>query len=820
MNVTVKYLLKNIFLKPFRTFILVFCVMCCGFVASLSLDLSSKIEFIVYSMLAQVTGTSDMIITMPSGAESEIDSIYEAGQLPVKSRQDALIERYSDESMYNVFRKHDFTVMTFDYETAEKMRLIDRAYALKKNEAVISDLFSERSGLAAGDEISLINDNKEEVVFRITDKVKSKGLANGKECVFVSEDGWHRLTESERINTIYADVKDDGHIYNFKDDVLNQYYNADADVIRDLADTKEQADSMRMIFLLIFLVCLLLVVFVAVSVSARIVCERMSVTGTLRSLGISPSYAAGLLISENAIYGLIGGGIGTALYCLARQSVYSAFLQVDAGSGISLSLEIPAMNPVTAAVTLLISTVLMCLCPLKEIIKTSRMPIRDIIFDNKDTEYRYSKVNLAAGAVMTVAACIFMIFRYNPVLQIAAFVLFVFGMSLLFPFLIRVLTGFIEKAADRAENTLLQLAAKFAGTRKCTVGSSVMCFAVSLLALIIYIFSSMANNFYSLDTYSSDLIVKVTPFTDTDKFYYADTLPGVTGAERIYEYYDKININGIKKDMYIVAQNEGGYRYLSGIKDVPEHIGKFEFYMDRISAERLKLKPGDEAEIEFALNDFLPVTEKLTFAGYMDSSEHYAFGEMIVISKEMYLGIYKDYASDILIKCDNPESVKEDIMKHSGRYVELIQTNDEFHEYWNERKTSMKTMLYFLIATGVALTLTGMVSNLLIGFEGRKRECAVMLSTSMTRGNLSEMFFAESFFTAVISLAAAVPAALLAFKPFINAAVLFTGNLNGEYNIGLYLIFAAVLVIIFTMVALFPVRQIYKMNTAEQLKYE
>ncbi|MBR1740396.1 MAG: FtsX-like permease family protein, partial [Lachnospiraceae bacterium] len=132
----------------------------------------------------------------------------------------------------------------------------------------------------------------------------------------------------------------------------------------------------------------------------------------------------------------------------------------------------------------------------------------------------------------------------------------------------------------------------------------------------------------------------------------------------------------------------------------------------------------------------------------------------------------------------------------------------------------MRGMLFVVILLGVSLTVIGMISNQLIGFEGRKRECAVLVSTAMERGEVAKMFVFESMISSGIALFISLPVAFLAFLPFKRLMSLFTGNFLVHYDVKAYVLFLLLLWLIFTLVSLFPIRSLRKMNVAIQLKYE
>jgi ABC-type antimicrobial peptide transport system permease subunit len=124
--------------------------------------------------------------------------------------------------------------------------------------------------------------------------------------------------------------------------------------------------------------------------------------------------------------------------------------------------------------------------------------------------------------------------------------------------------------------------------------------------------------------------------------------------------------------------------------------------------------------------------------------------------------------------------------------------------------------------TVLAMTCIGMVTNQLIGFEGRRKECAVMLSTSMNRKTLSGLLFREMLITSAISstLGAAEGSFLLLV---IKAAVENSDSLMmPDMNLPIPFVAAIWLgmTVLFVLTVIFPIKNMKKMKLSEQLKYE
>ena len=112
-------------------------------------------------------------------------------------------------------------------------------------------------------------------------------------------------------------------------------------------------------------------------------------------------------------------------------------------------------------------------------------------------------------------------------------------------------------------------------------------------------------------------------------------------------------------------------------------------------------------------------------------------------------------------------------------------------------------------------------SNQIIGFEGRKKECAVMISTSMSRKTLSGILFREMLITSLAASTFGVAVSTLlivvlkrAFEMAENIYLII------DINPGVILKLWALMTIVFTLTVLFPIRNLKKMKLSEQLKYE
>ncbi len=817
MKLIGKYLCKNIFLKPLRTLLLLFCITCFSFVSILSLDMTGELKPLMRSMMSQITGSSDILIGSAVGPKEIYDIQTETRQLLLFEAQNSFIN--VDEDFYAYYHKDTYSVLNCDYELAYQMRLLDTPLNLKDDEIAITPLFARKHRYAVGDTVEICDEGGTYHSYRITEITEQKGIANGRIGVFVNEEQFAVLSSVNRAGSVYVDVTEDALIAQVAEELEALDHNINMQVLNEDSDMQEMIMLVASLFAIIFAICFLLVIFVAISVSGRIINERMSVVGTFRSFGCSPAYVTGLLIGENVLYGLLGGIAGVVLYGLCREPLFQSVYGVSTSAGLEVTMDISSLNLVFVAITLLFVVLVECLCPLKEILKASKMSIRDIIFDNKDTAYRISRMSGICGCVCFLLAGVLTITKLHMIALIVAFVLFIQAAALLYPWLLKGVTAFWLRLSENAGPTI-KLAVRECMARKSTVGSAVLCVTASGLAIIIFIFVTSVNSIYDIDTYGADVIITLGYQEQEASFSYIKDLDGVQEVEAVYSGYDEILINGSEEDPTVFGFPAKGFSLLVGIKELPDKVEDNEVYMDRKLCEQLGIGVGETVEIIFNAETFLPVTKELLLAGYIDSYHYDTASDSILLSQKTYIDIYHDYPLQLLVKCDDASMTKAQIEKYSATKIEQIQTLQEYKEEWMLKGQQTKHMLMLVIVLGIGLTVIGMVSNQLIGFQGRKRECAVLLSTAMNRKQLAQMLLLETTISVGIALLTALPMALLAVYPLKKALDFLTGEIPIVMDVKMCVLFLLVLWVVFSGVALFPIRELKKMKIAAQLKYE
>ena len=155
--------------------------------------------------------------------------------------------------------------------------------------------------------------------------------------------------------------------------------------------------------------------------------------------------------------------------------------------GLEVEFDIPEVSVALIATVIISAVLIECLIPLKAVLKALNTSIRDIIFDNRDTEYKFSKSGTFTGIVMCVIAILSLIFGKTLFGAGLCLITSVIALALLFPRLLKLVTGLLSRISEKRENGKMYLASGEAMSRKSTVGSGVLCATSAAMCILIYV---------------------------------------------------------------------------------------------------------------------------------------------------------------------------------------------------------------------------------------------------------------------------------------------------------------------------------------------
>ena len=819
MNIVFKNSLKNIFGKPLRTLLVVFAIFVCSLCALLCFDLSESITGILTLFYGSVSRADFIVSSSGSDVSTLPDGFPEADTMTIVGDSEMLYKKIDGEYCY--VTTDTLRIMGLDVDEAVDMKFL-APIDLKDGEMFINKAFSDDYGYKVGDKITIHDRADEELELTIGGILPD----DTKNPLITGYTGIINLNTSKNVSCghmsadmLLIDLHDNTGIEEAKDMIEDRY---PAAVITDLYLSESDlalVNEMKSVFYLLFAIAFLLVIFVTASICNRIVSERMSYIGTLRSLGMSTSRTGRILLLENVLYALLGSIPATLLYALIRNPLLSFMFNGTDSEGNAVQFDIPAF-PVGLVIGVILGAVLIeCLIPLRAILKALKTSIRDIIFDNRDTAYRFSRATLVIGIICLVTAVVTFFFRTNMILAILCMLTSVAALAALFPWILKFITALIKKISDKLDRPSMALASVEAISRKSTVGSGVLCATAAAMCVIVYAVSgAMSDNINDIP-YDCDVILTA---SEKDTYYsFIDHMDNVTDTEMVYMTMTEYKLNDEKISIgNFFAMPDDGFRYFTGFSDLPDKVEPGTIVLDKKYANRKGIKEGDTITLTFNPEGVVPIDRKFTVAKITSVSASTGMDTFLMNEDEYKVLCYGSPAW-ILIKTTDPEGTKAALETYAKGAYSKVETISEYIADQKQQNSQQLAVIAAIIIIALGMTAIGMISNQLLGFEGRKKECAVMLSTAMGKGKLSGILFKEVLITSVTASGIGTLVGLLMIN-VIQKAMASTQSISMTFDVNpltVFLFFIA-MTVVFTGTVLFPIRNLRKMKISEQIKYE
>lgn len=824
MNIILKTTLKNTFGKPLRSILVIFSIFVCAFAALFCFDLAQTEKGLVGYMFSSMSGEADIMAYSYTAELSALPEGFPENQtLVVRSFNNPVYVDVPD--TYYLVTSDTFTVYGVDAELAASMGYMKDVIP-GDMEIVLTNKYMNDFGIEVGDTISVYDKAGDPVELTVVGMARD----DAKNLLFRGYSGAVNNATADILScgktvggAFMINVLDDTQI-DAAEEMLKEKFKSEN--VQRFALTDDMEDMMNELFGLLFIlfaVAFLLVIFITFSICERIVSDRMSYIGTLRSLGMSPRGTAGILLLENVMYALLGSIPGVLLYLAIRGPMMSVLFDVSDSTGMVMELEIPSISKALVIGTILGAIAIECLIPLKAVLKALKMSIRDIIFDNRDTEYKFNRSGIITGCIMAIVALIAALIPGGLFSAAICLIAAVMAVAFLFPVILKAVTNGVFSLSERFGKEKMSLASRESISRKSTVGSGVLCATSVTMCVLVYIIATSMNGMLVSDLYDCDVVVTVAATGMPKHFSFVEHLDGVTETEYVYQELDYIYLEDVEyeKTAQFFGIPEGGYDMFRALYDLPDVIEDGTIYIEKNWAKNNGYSIGDPLTITFHPSGVFPVREVYTVAGFFKVENYEAMKNNFAISENDYISIYHDEPGYLMVRSDDPEKTRDEIKRYAINYCAESKTVQDIVDDFNDDNAQSERVLGVIIAVAVIMTCIGMISNQIIGFEGRKKECAVMISTSMSRKTLSGILFREMLITsfAASTFGVAVSTLLIvvlkrAFEMAENIYLII------DINPGVILKLWALMTIVFTLTVLFPIRNLKKMKLSEQLKYE
>ncbi len=815
-----KLVLRNVLKKKLRSLIIILSLAAAAFASLFCISGINSTQNTLSDYFKANFGESDIIVSSNKMRFELKDDELSSGSEMIGISLTSVKATLRNGEYYNYVNTIPVSVLGIDTEKAAKMKLFTEKFPTE-NGITMTQYAASRLGLKEGDRFFFYGAEGKSYNLKILKVVPAERyLANQSISIITTPELSNKIAglDDGGFSMILIDSPDEQIEKNIAD--LHQKHPEYYVFSTAQEDTDSYMDSMLSIYYLIFAVVLLMVCFIAVSMSKHIANERMAVVGMLRSIGGSVFSTGKLLLSESAFYGLSGGIIGTLLFLPLRKSTILNLFGSPLGAEIEVS---DGITPLTIILVILGVTAIQCVFSAAAIIKASKTPVRDIIFGTKETAYFPSKKRTIIGFIMLLIGIVLSVLFDDFTFVILSAFLSAIGAVILFPSIIKPVAGLLYKLFTKLNMPVAKLAVRESATKKSNVSSSQLILSALSLSIAVMIIAISTMNVYSPRNYDCDIILN-TSSEDSQIYDYITDIDGVNGIEKLYYkvlMYERIpQLNGIPTSLTVVSLNDGGFKYFKGVSDCPDKLEKNEVSVDTTLASKMGINIGDEITIKLNTDKIISSELKLKVKSICNGIYFNTTGNTILLNSDTYKSVYYDLPDQILIKTDPGKEykVKDTLEKTFSSAAFMVLTIDEYRADLESSASGLLSILYAIIVLGFALSLLGTSSNMLMSFEQSRRKYAVYYSSSMSKEKLKKLILCETAFTTGISVISSVLFGLF-FTNTINKALnVLDMSVPLVEPVGTAILFGAAAFIILMLTSLKPLRELSKMNIAEEIK--
>lgn len=839
MRIFLKHIMRNIKDNIGRTSLIVVSLFGVGLLLSIALGVSFSFKSLTDSISSSIMGGYNVRV-MPATDEPITEE---------RIKKVGVEFEYLGIGKYNygyVIKKDEYVsspLVGLNIKEAVSMDLLsvpkEKELVLKDNEVIISNSFAKKHKLKKGDTVNYYDEDG--IIHELTVKyIAEDSGAFLQELSFVSNnETFLKITGEDEIEYDFFCLKYSGNkdLMVLRDELnkIEDDYGLDF-VIEDELDVMFIVGDWLKIGVIAIILVLIVVYFTLNSIVKIIINERIPVIGSFRSVGASINKMNSILLMEMATYGIIGGLFGALAGVGFTKAIFLLFEMVDDVLGITLKMgSFETYSFLIIILTVAILVLFQISLSISEILSSSKLSIKDCIFNKHESIYKYSVTKLLFGFCFLAIGIISLIF--NSKLNFTFSIISILSIFTSIAFLLPSFTRFLSKYLDKVDNPVLHMAKNTIINNKLQINTNVIVAVMMCVSLISFAFLNYSFKSYkdSLDLVKSDLfgISSVEPESVTTDIRSIDSVEraSVLYVDDFAMYFDSLKFanNEVDKLTLLYSDDYKGLvedsnalnldaRLAEGLKDN-------EAILSNYFEDKYKLKVGDTIVLSGVSEEERFTVEtpiNLKVVGFADTS---SVSHMSVILSEKLVeetvtSFSDNYYFINLTKDAKVKDVKKEIRKTFTYQMPELMTKKEYVDLTKEGMEEIYKTIIEVILVIIGVALIGIINNQSVSFLERKREMAVLYSTSMSRSQLNRMIFIEVFLSYFIS-------ALVSFIFTIMLIILLRQTL---IVLGLYipitfsvlsiLILMFIIGIIMTVIYLVMKRKIKKMNIVEELKYE
>lgn len=822
-----KYLIKSIFEKKSRTILLLACIAVSSALLIGSLTAYNSLLNMLITESKENAGGFQVVVAATSESNNPFFSPIDANYSNIKeSFKSISIQGY----MQNDIKKQ----VTITGTTSEDLKGYSSVHILQSKDfdafngskVVISQKTSKSLKAGLGDYISL-NINGQSKSYKVVAIAVNKGLfysdINNSFTAVVPKQsiddlcGQQGKYTSELLKLRTNNTVD--WIKTFNN--ANKDNNIQAALTLDTNALNSEISWMKIPLIFILIIISLMSMVIIYSTFKLIILERIPAIGTFLSQGADKVRICLILVAESILYGVIGGMLGM-ITGIGFSYIISSFANPLAEYGIGAPIQI---NWSYIAIGFFFALVLTILTSLLPILKTRRLPVKDVILNTGKSHVSLSKKGFVIGILILVIAIILEIiapkFEYKS--SILSMILFAVSIVLVIPGILKLLLSPISRLFKKISGNLM-LSVNNVSSLPALI-NNVKLITISLVTVLLVIMLSSSILDTIVNAYSSMNFNILVQSGSNNAEKINSTIRKESGIKNLYSlgmiksylnsdigkgvdiYY--VDTDYSKFENYIKFENKKGD--LENINNNDDNI-----IISRAISKNYNIKKGDIISLE--INN---KSEKFHVQSICDPRE-YANGNYNIISfKSAKKHFNANYPNRYYISSKTSANNEKDKLENDlkGLGVTVV-TKPDLIVKEKENVSTLTNTLNALAALTILIAVIGVFSNIAICFIQRKHELAVISSIGLSSAGRIGMIFSESLFEALLANIFSFLASFLFSVLLKDVCNSLSMDLACTYPLWL-IVWLAVSTIIIMVIASLPFfYKSRKLNLVKELKYE
>lgn len=599
---------------------------------------------------------------------------------------------------------------------------------------------------------------------------------------------------------------------------------------------------------IIVLILVFAVIYVSLNSIVKIIInERIAVIGTFRSIGATKKQIIGVLIAEMLMYTVIPALLGAMVGVISIKGISSMADMMLSFFGSTEKLDIKSYLWKISLITILITTAFQMFLSIFELIKVSKLSIKDSIFNKHTSTYKYSIGKVILGLFLLVIGIITIIkhsqltYWYCLTGIISIFV----SIALIVPVISKYLIKFMEKS----KNPIITMATNTLKNSSLQINTNIIFIVTVSVSLVVYSFFNYMSfaekskqNLVNSDIYVEEMGDQI--YDKTDEFYKLDNVKSVSA---LYDMainenkYDKIVLaDHTINEIHLIYSND--YENLlkdsntfSGDASLFENLKKYEIIISDYYKKIYDLKQGDIIVLDWQKeeeNFTIDTPINLKIVGFADLSK-LKNNTMIISSdlgEELNSLIFKGFSNTkYFINLSNNSSTeaketRKTIINELGilsnGMTGNVFTKDGYIKNVKDNSENYMKFMGFIVVVVVSLALVGIINNQTVSFMERRKEFATLYSIAMSRKQLKNMILIENTLAFINSTIASILFYVIISKLVEYTLQILLIPIYMRFTISGILVVLLIVAMILLVIQRSMRKHIKNMNIVEEIKYE